>query len=262
MLNAPFSTLLFSPRNCGAVSGAGGWERSSETPFPAEHRGRCGRDSGRGLGEPVSSRTASLGALERRACALRPSPYRPCGRALAAVAAPGRKARSCRPGPAPGAWGELEGLGCEVQRPPQEGSGRLDPPQGARGPRKGARRPQLLSPFSLPRLRTASHGERESESKVRKGCFPSPRVVSRMALSPWLWPGSVHLCPSLVWGFAVFGLCSIPRCLLVVGDEVEGQMSRSSVQCRLPRTRGEVSWPRRWAGGVGAKQRGKRSDKC
>lgn len=133
-----------------------------------------------GGGEPVSSRTASRGAPERRACALSPSPRQPCGRALAAFAAPG-PGDARLPGPRQLQVRE-EGLRnpCVRCSEPREGSGLPRSLQGARGPVAGAPRPRLpfLSQLSASRLRLLGSGNlcEEGAERMLSPCCGSNRM--------------------------------------------------------------------------------------
>eukprot|EP00069_Balaena_mysticetus_P015378 bmy_09125T0 len=79
--------VVFLSEDRGPGERPGG--RTSGTPFSSETRRLAEATAALGWREPVSSRTASGGAPELRACALSPSPRRPCGRVHAAFAAPG-----------------------------------------------------------------------------------------------------------------------------------------------------------------------------
>lgn len=267
MENAPFFTPLFSSsHNCRAGWAARGTHFWS--PFFLWDSQASRRDCGPGLeGDCFQSDRVRR---RFRAPRLRTQPVaapalRTCARCLRGSWALRCAARG--PVPAPGAWGGFQEPRCEVERPPRERSGLPRSLQGARGPRTGAPRPQLLCFSHFPAFWLQLMGSGNIWEELQKTIL-SPAVgrITCGIFPPLCGQSSFHPCLY----FPGVGFCSLWTLARLLGAYwLWAIRARASCQglCPVQSLREEevrVQGQERGPGEVGQKklQRGKGCDKC
>lgn len=121
---------------------------------------------------------------------------------------------------------------------PREGVGLRRSLQGARGPRTGTPRPQLLflSHLHASRLRLAGSGNL-AEAGAGRMLSPWGRITDSVFPPAAAEAVFILALPFLVWDFALCALGSTPRCLLVVAI-------RATARCQGPvRVQGQERGP-------------------
>lgn len=262
------SSRLYSLLPTTAGPGERPGARISGAPFSSETRRLADATAALGRREPVSSRTASGGASELRACALSPSPRRPWGRVRAAFAAPGPwDARLAGPCQLQVREEDFKNPGVRWSDPPRERSGLPRSLQGARGPRTGAPRPQLLCFSHFPAFWLQLMGSGNLWEELQKTIL-SPAVgrITCGIFPPLCGQSSFHPCLY----FPGVGFCSLWTLARLLGAYwLWAIRARASCQGLCPvqslleeevRVQGQERGP----GEVGQKklQRGKGCDKC